>query len=68
MIQKVISELPSSTIITVVAENIDEIAVKDMAIEQANEMLKKKTNKGKKAFRYKFYQQGFCTIKSRKKP
>lgn len=61
------TDLPGSTVITVVAENVDEIAVKDMTIDQANEMLKKKSFSGKKAYKYKFYQQGYCSIKPQKK-
>ena len=60
--REVVTDLPLNTVITVVAENMDEIAIKDMTIQEANELLKKK-----KSYKYKFYQQGFCTMKPKKK-
>lgn len=58
-----VSQLPLDTIITVVAENEEEIQVRDMTYDKALGLRKKKNKK----YKYKFYQKGFCEIKSGKK-
>ena len=55
-------ELSDSTVVTVVAESDNEIVVKDMPYGEAKALLKRKNK-----FKYKFYQQGYCAVKPKKK-